>query len=179
MRQLSAVRLLASYDQRGRHVFTRRDFEKIFPDESAASLTASLRRLVASGMLVCAARGVYVYALSTNREVETLDEIAKALRPGEYNYVSLETALAIHSVISQYSKHLVTVMTTGREGEYHTPYGTVEFTHTKRPLDATLPRLPRSRHGSLRLADKHTAWRDLRQVGRNLHLVNMDVLNED
>lgn len=67
-------------------------------------------------------------------------------------------------------------MTTGRSGEFKTPLGTIEFTHTKRnPINilenTSLVGRP------LRLATKQTAYRDLKRVGRNTHLVNDDALH--
>lgn len=42
----------------------------------------------------------------------------------------------------------LTVMMSGRKGHYETPYGVIEFTHTKRPVD-------RSR-GTYRRSSTHT-----------------------
>jgi len=48
--------------------------------------------------------------------------------------VSLESAASEWGLISPDSDAL-TVMTTGCAGTYHTKYGTLEFTHTRRVLD--------------------------------------------
>ncbi|HGS5457581.1 TPA: hypothetical protein ACN32Y_004777 [Vibrio parahaemolyticus] len=78
------------------------------------------------------ARGIYLYTLSKDRfSANTLEIIAKTLRRGEYSYVSLESALSEYGVISQIPMDRLTVMTTGRKGEYKTRYGVIEFTHTK------------------------------------------------
>jgi len=79
--------------------------------------------------------------------------------------------LSEYGVISQIPMDRLTVMTTGRAGELKTPYGIIEFTHTKRPV-AVLPDGILSSARPLRLASKATAWRDLKRVGRNVHLVD-------
>lgn len=68
-------------------------------------------------------------------------------------------------------------MTTGRKGEYTTPYGIIEFTHTKRPVISILDGIYDAGR-PLRFAKKDTALRDLKRVGRNLHLVDKNALNE-
>ena len=66
-------------------------------------------------------------------------------------------------------------MTTGRKGEYKTPYGTIEFTHTKRKLRDILNSM-KDVGRPLRLANPIAAWRDLKRAGRNTHLVDERVL---
>ena len=86
--------------------------------------------------------------------------------------------MADYSAISQIPVDRLTVMTTGRSAEYKTPFGTIEFTHTKRsPMDI----LDNTRQVGwvLRLATKEAAFRDLKRVGRNTHLVNEVAINEN
>jgi hypothetical protein len=121
---------------------------------------------------------VYVYSLAQSKGSDTLEKIAKSIRRGEYNYVSLESALADFSAISQIPVDRLTVMTTGRSAEYKTPFGTIEFTHTKRsPIDILENTQQIGR--ALRLATKQAALRDLKRVGRNTHLVNEEILYEN
>lgn len=51
-----------------------------------------------------------------------------------------------------------------------TPFGVIEFTHTKRRLEALLDSMVDVGR-PLRLATRAAAWRDLKRVGRNTHLV--------
>ena len=111
-----------------------------------------------------------------------LEEIAVSKRRGEFSYVSLESALCEFGVISQIMIDRITVMTTGRSAEITTPWGVIEFTHTARTgrdiYDSTLHMEGRP----LRIARLEAALRDLRRVGRNLHMVDMekykDILEE-
>jgi len=171
MDKASALKRLNLWDKQGRYVFTRSDLAKIFHDDSPRAFKAGLQRLVTDEILLRPARGVYLYALSQGRGSDTIEHIARALRRGEYNYVSLESALSEYGVISQIPVDRLTVMTTGRKGEYSTSSGTIEFTHTKRRPEDILPGV-RDVGRPLKLATPATAWRDLKRVGRNTHLVN-------
>ncbi|CDH34911.1 conserved hypothetical protein [Xenorhabdus bovienii str. Intermedium] len=104
--------------------------------------------------------------------------IAKTMRRGEYNYVSLESALSEYGAISQIPIDRLTVMTTGRKGEYNTPFGTVEFTHTKRAVSDIINHI-QDVGRPLRLANKQAAYRDLKRAGRNTHLVEKEMVYED
>ena len=177
MNQIDAIQRLTRIGREtGACVFAKDDLRQIFREDSDPTLTAGLQRLVKSGVLTRAVNGVYVNTLSDNK-VDITENIAKTMRRDEYSYVSLESALSEYGVISQIPM-VLTVMTTGRRGRYDTPYGTIEFTHTKRHLrnenDGTV-----DVGRPLRLASKQSAYRDLKHVGRNLHLVDEEALFED
>jgi len=178
MNQLTAIQRLTALDLQGRYVFTSRGFGKLFPEDSKRALNAGLKRLVMQGVLIRAIKGVYVFALSRNKGSDTLEFIAKAMRRGEYNYVSLESALSEYGAISQIPIDRLTVMTTGRKGEYKTPFGVIEFTHTKRSTADIIENIHQVGR-PLRLADKLAAYRDLKRVGRNTHLVEEKALHEN
>lgn len=171
MKQSDAIERLNEFDLKGRYVYSSGDFVKLFPDESDRSRQATVERLVGSGILERASKGVYVYSLSRHKGENTIEEVAKTLRRGEYNYISLESALSEYGVISQIPVGRITVMTTGRKGEYKTPYGVIEFTHTKRSLSDILLS-SQARNRPLRIATKAAALRDLKRVGRNTHLID-------
>ena len=177
MRTVEAIKTLAEWDRRGRIVFALSDLRNLFPHQSDKTLSESLRRLVRNGLLERATNGVFVNPLSSHSRVDLLEEVACAIRNGEYNYISLECALSEWGVISQIPQAYLTVMTTGRKGVFETPYGTVEFTHTQRCATDIVNNTVR-RDRPLRLATAPAALRDLRRVGRNLHLVDLDEMQE-
>jgi hypothetical protein len=178
MNKTTAIKKLAKYDKLGRYVFTNSDLNKIFHEDSQRSIRAGIKRLVDSDILVRVCNGVYVNNLAQSKDSYLLETIAKTIRRGEYNYVSLESALSEYGAISQIPLDRLTVMTTGRKGEYKTPFGTIEFTHTKRSPNNILNHVINIER-PLRFADKMSAYRDLKRVGRNIHLVEEDILNED
>ncbi len=175
----TASKVLHHWDKRGRRVFTRRDLARLFPDDSPKALTLGLARLTEKGLLERACRGVYVNPLAASANSRTLEQIAVAMRRGEYNYLSLESMLSEYGIISQIPLDRLTVMTTGRKGVYRTPWGVIEFTHTARPVEAILDGSTVTAERPLRLATPHTAWRDLKRVGRNLELVDQEALNDE
>ncbi|MGO1233967.1 MAG: type IV toxin-antitoxin system AbiEi family antitoxin [Marinobacter sp.] len=171
MKQAEAIKRLTEFDLKGRYVYSSKDISKLFPEESARSRQATIARLVKSGILERPSKGVYVYTLSRHKGPDTLEHLAKTLRRGEYNYISLESALSEYGVISQVPVGRITVVTTGRKGEYKTPYGVIEFTHTKRSVADILSGV-QERSRPLRIATKASALRDLKRTGRNTHLID-------
>ena len=171
MNRQTAIKVFSEWDSKGRYVFTLGDLAKLFPDDKPKTLQDGSNRLVNSGLLQRASRGVYVYALSHNMDSSTIERIAQTIRRGEYNYISLESALSEYGVISQIPIDRLTVMTTGRTGTYHTPWGVIEFTHTGRAVSNIIANTLKSAR-PLRIATATTAWRDLKRVGRNIDLVD-------
>jgi predicted transcriptional regulator of viral defense system len=167
------------WDRReGRSIFTRSDLSKLFPEDSPKTLQEGINRMRRQGLLEGVARGIYVYALARTSAPYRLEGIARAMRRGEYSYISLESALSEYGAISQIPVDRLTIMTTGRKGIYRTPYGTIEFTHTRRAASRLLERT-RDIGRPLRLATPEAAWADLKRVGRNTHLVNTEALAGD
>lgn len=168
---------LGPWDDRGRYVWTQHDLAMLFPDDAAKSRETSLRRFVRDGTLQRACRGVYVLPRARSDGGHTVEHVAVALRRGHYSYVSLESALSEYGAISQVPLSVVTVVTTGRSGLVATTWGTIEFTHTKRSRSAVLAGIVDIGR-PLRFARARTALADLRRVGRNLHLVDLEELED-
>lgn len=179
MKSLQAVRVLRTWDKTGKYVFTKHQLSQLFPNDAPKTFDEGLNRLVKDNILVRACRGIYVNPHASSLDSYAIEHIAKALRPGEYNYVSLESILSEYGVISQIPLDRITIMTTGRKGVYKTPYGTIEYTHTKRDWSDILKGIMTVEKRPLRIASKKMAWRDLKRVGRNVNMVNLGELNED
>ncbi|PWQ99576.1 type IV toxin-antitoxin system AbiEi family antitoxin [Leucothrix arctica] len=178
MNQQSATNTFSHWDKQGRYIYTLSDLSKLFPNDKPKTLKEGVNRLVKSGLLTRVGKGTYLYTHSSHSGANTIEHIAKTLRRGEYNYVSLESALSEYGAISQIPIDHLTVMTTGRKGTYKTPYGTIEFTHTKRAVSDILKNVL-DVNRPLRFAKANAAWRDLKRVGRNLHLVDEKALAHD
>lgn len=171
-----AIQKLAEWDRKGRCVFATQDLARLFPGDSSGAFNKGLDRLVKAGILRRVCRGVYVNPLAVSRDRFLLERIALVLRRGEYSYLSLESMLSELGGISQIPIDRLTVMTTGRKGEYKTPYGVIEFNHTKRPVSDILKHSYHVEGRPMRITDAVTAWRDLKRVGRNTHLVDEEAL---
>lgn len=176
MNREQAIRILREQDRKGKYIFSNHDLHKLFPKDSFKTFNEGLKRLVKSGGVKRACRDVYVNEEGTQFDSYTIERIAKTLRRGEYSYVSLESILSEHGVISQIPIDRITIMTTGRKGTYNTAYGVIEFTHTKRTVKDILENTTKGDERPLRIASKQAAWRDLKRVGRNINLVNQEEL---
>ncbi len=168
---------LNTWDDKGSYVWTQRDLKMLFPDDSAKSLEMSLRRFVRDGTLDRACRGVYVLPRARSDVGYTVEHVAIVLRRGHYSYVSLESALSEYGAISQVPLSVITVMTTGRSGLVTTTWGSIEFTHTRQSRSTILNGMVEVGR-PLRFARARTALSDLQHVGRNLHLVDYEELED-
>lgn len=178
MRQPDAIKIFEAMDRNNRRVFTAGDFRKMFPDDGDRAMADGISRLIVGGHLERAAKGVYVFANSRQPRTHLLYEVARTLRRGCHTYLSLESALAEYGVISQIPVGHHTFVTTGRRGEFKTDYGTIEFTHTTRdPAEFVSELIDNGR--PLPIASAERAYRDLRRVGRNLQMVQMDELRAE
>lgn len=177
LKQHEAIKVLTDFARSGRVVFTLSDLATLFPDDSKRALREAIVRLLNTSILTRVCNGVFVNTLAQPPN-DLLEAIAKTIRRGEFNYVSLESALSEYGVISQIPIDRLTVMTTGRSAEYRTAYGVIEFIHTKRTITDILASTVAVGR-PLRLARREAAYRDLKRVGRNLHLVDEDELHEN
>ncbi len=171
MKQADALKALRGLDRCGIYVLSKGDLGKLFPDEEEKTLEKSLQRLVADNLLDRVSKGVYLNPLATSKKSNVVEDIAVVLRRGHFSYVSLESSLSEYGVISQVPVRRLTVMTTGTKGVYNTPYGTIEFTHTKRRPADIIARTLLVKNRPLRIATRQAAERDLRRAGRNTDMM--------
>lgn len=180
MKHMDLIERLAGLERQGVFILSKKDMEKLFPEEDTKAMEKSLQRMVKDGLLIKAARGIYVNASAASRNAGwIIEEIAKALRPGKLCYVSLESMLSEYGVISQIPMNRLTVMTNGARGTHETPYGVIEFTHTKRSIPEILERTVFIKGRPLRLAKKQAAIKDLLRVGRNTNMIDYEELEEE
>ncbi len=164
---------LAQADVAGVWAFTPASFSALMGGIDARYLRLMMKRLSDQGVLIRAARGIYVNPHARSRPSDTRRALLRFLRPREITYVSLESELSEAGVISQITTAL-TCMTTGAAGRFETPWGAVELTHTDRKIEVGSDVFVQD-DGTLE-ATIRTAVRDLRRVGRNLDLIDEEVL---
>lgn len=178
MRLQQALTLLDTWDtKQSYYVWLRRDLRKIF-EEPERTFAATLARLEEAHVLERAVRGVYVYRLSRHIGIATLDTIARQARRGYFTYLSLESALNYWGAIDQILLDRRTYMTLGRSGEFATPYGVIEYTHTSLPRSYVYQRCVRAPERDIAVANAQLAYENLQSVHRNLDLVNMEAFEE-
>jgi hypothetical protein len=164
---------LAQADAAGVWAFAPASFSALMGGIDSAYLKLMMKRLADQRVLIRAARGVYVNPHARSLPADTRRGLLRFLRPREISYVSLESKLSEAGVISQITNAL-TCMTTGSPGWFDTPWGAVDFTHTDRKIQVGSDVIVQD-DGMLE-ATIHTAIRDLRRVGRNLDLVDEEML---
>ena len=174
MKRAELTRKLLEADRQSVWAFTPATFEALIGGAEPNYLKLMMKRLADQGVLVRAARGIYVNPYARSLPADLRRGLIRFLRPREVSYVSLEAKLSEAGVISQIATAL-TCMTTGSSGTFDTPWGIIEFTHTDRVIDVGTDVHHR---GGVLEATVARAARDLRRVGRNLGLIDPAVLAE-
>jgi hypothetical protein len=162
-------------DAAGVWAFTPSSFSALMGGIEPGYLRLMTKRLADQGVLIRAARGVYVNPHARSKPSDARRGLLRFLRPRQINYVSLESKLSEAGAISQITTAL-TCMTTGSPGRFETPWGAIEFTHTDRKIRIGTDVISQA-DGTLE-ATVRTAVRDLRRVGRNLDLIDDEILAE-
>ena len=171
MRQLRAIAALQKWDARGVSFFTSSGLGKIF-DETGPTLRSTIGSLVGSGVLQRVARNLYHYALSVQPSTFLAERAAIYLRRGHHCFESLESAASKWGFVSQTPIDRLTVMTTGREGTFHTPFGTIEFVHTEAGIDEILDNTIVRPDNPLPIATREYTARNLRMCRRSTYLID-------
>jgi hypothetical protein len=175
MRRRILDQKLADMDRRGVWAFTPATLSVVLGNPSENYLRLVMKRLADQGVLVRAARGVYVNPHARSMPDDVRAGLIRFLRPRELTYISLESKLSEVGAISQVST-VLTCMTTGSPGRFDTPWGAIEFTHTDHPI--TLGTDVQMRGDGVLEATVERSARDLRRVGRNTDLVDGETLAE-
>jgi hypothetical protein len=175
MRRRVLMEKLREVDRRGVWAFTPATFAALLGNPPPNYLKLMMKRLADQGVLIRAARGVYVNPHARSMPNDARAGLIRFLRPREVSYVSLESKLSEAGAISQVPT-VLSCMTTGSPGRFDTPWGAIEFTHTDR--DIALGTDVHTRDDGLLEATVERSARDLRRVGRNVGLIDPETLAE-
>lgn len=168
---------LRDLGRRGRWCLSEATLRTFLP-EPANTFRVAMSRHVRQNVLDRVAPGLYLNPFA-KPPAWALERLATHLRPADHMYVSLESALHEHGLISQVPSRL-TVMTSGRSYTYNTSLGTIEFVHTESKPARWRDRTTYMPERCIHVASAKLALEDLRRVGRNLDLVESDAnLSED
>lgn len=126
---------------------------------------------VKRGLLRRVAKGLYESAITPPKPETAIYKLITKLRSNVLSYISLESQLSYTGEISQVVMDRVTVMTKGRSGCFDTPYGIIEFTHTKKPVEQIAGNLYYDPTIKMYRAHREQAVADLKHCQRNLHLL--------
>jgi hypothetical protein len=175
MKRRFLIEKLDEADKRGVWAFTPATFAALLENPAPAYLKLMMKRLADQGVLIRAARGVYVNPHARSMPSDVRTGLIRFLRPREISYVSLESKLSEAGAISQVPT-VLTCMTTGSPGRFDTPWGAIEFTHTNRDIASGTD--VHVRDDGLLEATVERSARDLRRVGRNVGLIDRETLAE-
>src|SRR5260370_40243860 len=166
---------LDDMDRRGVWAFIPATFSALLGEPERNYLKLMMKRLADQGVLIRAARGVYVNPHARSIPSDVRGGLIRFLRPRELTYVSLESKLSEAGAISQVATAL-TCMTTGSPGRFDTPWGAIEFTHTDRhvPLGTEVT----IKDDGVLEATVERSARDLRRFARSTDLIDEGTLAE-
>ncbi|MGE3320577.1 MAG: hypothetical protein AB7I18_14915 [Candidatus Berkiella sp.] len=133
--------------------------------------TKFLADCVKKGIIRRVAQGLFESLLTPPEATTAIYKIIKKLRSSVLTYISLESQLSHTGDISQVIMGRVTVVTKGRSGTFSTPYGIIEFTHTKQPIKNIAPNLYFDADINMYRATTQQAIADLKHCNRNLHML--------
>jgi hypothetical protein len=157
-------------------LFSYNQVKVLFADENEKTMYTALCRHVKNAVIERVCKGVWLNPLSSYANNDTrLEELALLLRPDHYNYVSMETVLSQASIISQQMFGYLTIMTSGSSKTIKTTFGTLEFIHTKRDWIELSRHIIPDGH-KLPWANIAMAYRDLKRSGRNVKMIDLDML---
>jgi len=161
------------------YLFAPSDLRALFPHLSDSAFKTLLSRAASSGLLTHVCRGVYLYKRAMPYDGLLLFRIASLLRRGQFNYISLETALSNIGLISQIPINCITIMSSGRSSRIVcAPFGSIEFVKTnKRPASLAKDLIYDEACGMWR-ANAKLALRDAKRTGRSIDLIDWENVDE-
>src|SRR5712672_3518518 len=112
MRRRDLIQKLDDMDRRGVWAYTPPTFSALLGEPEPNYLKLRMKRLADEGVLIRAARGVYVNPHARSLPSDLRRGLIRFLRPRELSYVSLEWKLSAAGAISQ-GATVLTCMTTG------------------------------------------------------------------
>lgn len=158
-------------------LFSTADLQAALPGMKDRAVLLS--RAEKAGLLKRICRGVYLCSRAGKPHGQVLFHTAALLRAGEFNYISLETALSDAGIISQVPINWITLMSSGRSNVIACgDFGHIEFVHTARRPDEVADLLAYDPVCRLWRATPALALRDMRATRRNKDLINWEVARE-
>ena len=172
MKTRELFQVLDKYDRKHRKwLFTVHDLRLLFDSGTRGNFHNQLTQMVSNGYLAHVCRGVYANRRAMSKPPWPAISVATFLRPKELIYVSRESRLCDLGLISQMMPSYHTLTTTGLSQLFHTPFGRIEFTHTRCKVADLLPDLEYNRHLEIFEASSSLAWKELQRSRRNVDLV--------
>jgi hypothetical protein len=175
--QKQLEKVLKSLADADHYLFSTSDLQGVFGKQEG--LLVHLSRAEKAGILKRVCRGIYLYPQVEYPRGRILFHTAALLRAGEFNYISLETALSDAGIISQIPINSITLMSSGRSSVIRCgDFGRIEFVHTTRRPEELAGLLSYDPAYRLWRASPELVLRDMRATRRNKDLINWEVARE-
>ncbi|KFZ29358.1 hypothetical protein IDAT_03070 [Pseudidiomarina atlantica] len=171
---LKQERLLALFSdavKAGGGVHTSRELAFMMGEPLSPAFTKFLSDCARKGLIRRVVKGIFESTITPPEPTTAIYKIVNKLRGNVLNYISLESQLCHTGDISQVIMGRLTVMTKGRSGEFSTPYGIIEFTHTKKSIAQIMPNLYFDNEIGMFRATTSQAIADLKACNRNISMV--------
>lgn len=140
----------------------------LFPEQSEASHRSLICRAKEFGFISQVCRGFLKNELIDADEQWYLFHLGDLLRPHCFNYVSLESALAIHDQDQTSLNKTVSFITTGRSNRIRcSSLGTLEFVHSSTPIELQRRGLEYDKTRHAWIASREIALKDMVRHRRN------------
>lgn len=165
------TKVLATAKSANGGIHTARELAYMMGETYTPAFKKFLADGVEGGVLRRVARGLYESTITPPEPTTAIYKIINKLRAGVLNYISLESQLSHTGEISQIVMGRVTVMTKGRSGIFSTPYGVIEFIHTKKSVASIAPNLYVDSEIGMHRANIKQAKADLKDCNRNLQML--------
>ncbi len=171
---------LEQHANKKHYIFTLQDLRALFEDMHESAFKTFMSRAVKSGIIERICRGIYACKPMKYSGGLLLFHVAAYLRSGDFNYISLETALSDAGIISQIPMHYISIMTSGRSSKISCGnYGTIDFVHTQRMPQDMIDKLTYDVDYRLWRADIITAVEDMKHTRRStIDLIDWEIVNE-
>ncbi|WOG29564.1 type IV toxin-antitoxin system AbiEi family antitoxin [Endozoicomonas sp. 8E] len=165
------VAALSESTKAGGGINTAAELAYMIGERLTPAFTKFLTVCAKKGLIRRVAKGVFESTLTPPDPTTAIYKIAKKLRANVISYISLESQLSHTGDISQIPMGRLTIVTKGRSGTFSTPYGVIEFTHSKKTIRNIAPNLYFDESVGMYRAQSSQAIKDLKNCKRNTHML--------
>lgn len=168
MTQRELLKMLDDFNKMEVWVFKLQEIKMYFFKENEKSIQVALNRHTKNGIITQCSRGIYVNPRG-KKPLFYLEALAGMIRDNATFYLSLETLLSELGFISQMPNRM-TFISTGRSQTFFTPYGVIEFIHSKRNAKDFLNNCFFDKDRNIYIANEQQAIDDIYRHNRSVDL---------
>lgn len=165
------ITIFARTVESGGGIHTTAELAFMLNEPPSTAFNKFLSDCVKKGLIRRLANGIFESTVTPPNGDIAIYQISKKLRNNVLNYISFESQLSYLGEISQILIDRITIATKGRSGIFETPYGVIEFTHTKKATNNLFENIYFDPTIKMYRATKEQALADLKNSKRNVHML--------